>query len=202
MANVGIELDRPLEVRNRFETRHFAAFVERERVGMERVERRRRRPRQRHVELLDGCERFAQLLTQPRGRSAERRQHLLLAGRFGLLARHHVAGLGVDGFEREHVVASETGDRAGEQRLELFAPRNLARKGAGEALVRRALHQSQGLSRTVVWKHLQKRRLLQRHRQRHFERAVEDRLAGCVFEVGQDDRVLLGQRAGPWRDEI
>ena len=62
-------------------------------------------------------------------------------------------------------------------------------------------HQAQRLARAVVGKHLQKRRLLQRHRQRDLQRAVEHRLAGGVFEVGQDDRVLLGQRAGARRDE-
>ena len=87
------------------------------------------------------------------------------------------------------------------QRLQLLASRDLARDRSRDALVGRALHQPQRIPRPIVGKHLQKRRLLQRHRQRHLERAVEHRFAGRVLEVGEDDRVLLGQRAGVRRDE-
>ena len=188
-------------VRNRFEPRDFAAVVERERVGVQRVERRRRRARQRHVELLHRGERLAELLAQPCGRRAERRQHLFLAGGFGLLARHDVAGLGVDGLERDDVVAAEARDRAADQRLQLLALRDIARERPRDALVRRALHQPQRVARAIVREDLQERRLFQRDGQRDLQRAVEHRLAGRVLEVGEDDRVLLRQRPVR-RDEV
>ncbi len=96
----------------------------------------------------------------------------------------------------------QTGNRAGEQRLHLFPARDLTRKRSRHTLVRRAPHQTQGLARTVVRKHLQKGRLFQRDCKRHLERSVEDGLAGSVVEVGQDDGVLLGQRASPKRNEV
>ena len=55
----------------------------------------------------------------------------------------HVAGLRVDRLERDHVMAAETGDRSGNERLELLAPRDLARERARDALVGRTLHQTQ-----------------------------------------------------------
>ena len=126
-----------------------------------------------------------------------------LPGRFHLLARHHVAGLRVDRFEREDVVASERCDRAGEQRLQLLALRDFARDRARDRLVGRALHQPQGVAHAFVRKHLQERRLLERDRQRHLQRAVEHRLAGGVREVGQHDGVVRGQRliAAPRQEE-
>ena len=75
----------------------------------------------------------------------------------------------------EHVVASEARDRTGEQRLQLLAPRDLARDRARDALVRRTLHQPQRLAHPLVRKDLQERRLLQRDGQRHLQRAVEHR---------------------------
>ena len=196
IANVGIELDRALQVGNRFEPRDFPALVERQRIGVQRVERGGGRSRQRHVEFLDRRQRLAELLPQPRDRAAQRAEHLFLGRRFGLLARHHVAGLRVDRFDAEHVVFAEAHDRTGQQRLELLALRDLARDRSRDRLVGRALHQAQRLPRPLVRKHLEERRLLQRHRKRDLQRAVEHRLAGGVLEIGQHDGVLLGQRAG------
>ncbi len=61
-----IELNRPLELRNGLESRHFDAFGECERISVERVERCGCGSRQRHIELLNRRERFAQLLAHSR----------------------------------------------------------------------------------------------------------------------------------------
>ena len=115
-----------------------------------------------------------------------------------LLARHHVAALRVDRLETDDVVAAQAGDRARDERLQLFALRNLARERPGDALVGRALHEQQVLARALVRKHLQERRLFQRDGQGDLQRAVEHRIAGGVDEVGQDDRVASRQ-GGVWR---
>ncbi len=57
----------------------------------------------------------------------------------------------------------------------------------------RLRHQSQRLRHTLVRKQAQKRRLLQLCRQPLPQRAVEDRIASGVGELGEDDAVLLGQ---------
>ena len=42
----------------------------------------------------------------------------------------------------------------------------------------------------------QKRRLFELYRQRLLERVVEDGITGGVDEIGEDDRVFLGERMG------
>ena len=119
----GIQFDRALQVRDCFEARNLAALKERQRVRVKRVEGRRRRPGQGNVELLDRGERLAELLPQPRDRAAERAEHLLLRCGFGLLARHDITCLHVDGFEAEDVVLAEaTIDRTAT--LQMLALRN------------------------------------------------------------------------------
>ena len=181
---VRVELDRSLQVRHASEARDEPVLVEAERVRVQRLERRRRGFRERHVELLNRCERLAQLLAHLRRGPPERGQHLLLAGRLHLLARHHVAGLRVDGLEGEHVILPEAGDGAAEQRLQPFALRDLACDRWRDALVRRPPHQTQGLTCPLIAKDFQERRLFERHCERHLQRAVEYRLAGRVHEIG------------------
>jgi len=109
-------------------------------------------------------------------------------------SRHDVARLRVEYFQRQHVVAAEAGNRAGNGRLEVFADRHLARDLAGDALVGRTFHQPQRLLHPIVRKYLEEGRLLERDREGDFECAVEERLAGGVDEVREDDGVEVGER--------
>ena len=190
-----VELDRALQVRNRFQARHFAPVIERERIRVQRVERRRGRPRQRHIELLHRGERLAELPAEPRRRRAHRGEHLFFRRRLRLLLRHDVAGLCVDRFERDDVALAEVGDGAGKQGLQPLALGDVARDRAREALVRRPLHQPQCLPRLLLRKDFQERRLFQRDRQRHFQCTVEHRIARRILEVGQQHDILFGERA-------
>ena len=70
---------------------------------------------------------------------------------------------------------------------------DLAGQLAGEPRIFGLGHQRQRLRHALVRKQVQKRRLLQLRRQPLPQRAVEDRIAGGVGEVGEDDGVLLGQ---------
>ena len=77
----------------------------------ERLERRSR-GRPGRIKLLDRAQRLAQFLAQARGRLTQHAQHLLFAFRFHLLASQHFAGVSIDGFERDDVVAAERRNRA------------------------------------------------------------------------------------------
>ena len=88
---------------------------------------------------------------------------------------------------------AEPADGSCDQRLQPFALRNFARNGARHRPIRGALHQAERFAHTVVGIDLEKRRLLERNRKRHLQRAVEHRLAGRVHEIGKNDRVLPGQ---------
>ena len=63
----------------------------------------------------------------------------------------------------------------------------------GDAFVGGLAHESQGLANSRFRNDVQVRRLLQLHGQRLFERAVEDRVAGGIDEVGEQDAVFLGE---------
>ena len=77
-------------------------------VGVQRFERRRRGLRQRRIEPLNRRERLAERLRASRAAAVPSAVSTCsLAGDLDLLARHHLAGLGVDRLEREHVVAAE-----------------------------------------------------------------------------------------------
>jgi hypothetical protein len=83
----GIELERALEERDRLDLAAAPALLDRQRVGAQRLERRRRRLLHRHVEGLHRLDRLPHPRAQARGHLAERRQHLLRALGLALLAR-------------------------------------------------------------------------------------------------------------------
>jgi hypothetical protein len=129
----GIQRDRPLEMRDALDAQVDAALVEGERVGMQRIERRRRRARQRRVELLNRRERLAEPASELRGDLPKRRQDLLLAGRLRLVPCHDVAALGVDRFDGNRIVPAQALNRARDVDFQLFPARNLARDRASRA---------------------------------------------------------------------
>ena len=107
------------------------ALIERERIRMERFERRRRRAREWDIESLNRRQRLAKLFTQPGSGIAQGRQDLFLARHFHLFARHDVAGFGIDRLERDDIVAAEAADRSGNERLQAaHAARSRARSTA------------------------------------------------------------------------
>ena len=64
-----------------------------------------------------------------------------------------------------------------------------------DACTLRLPHQAQGLAQALVRHQAEERRLLELDRQCLFQCAVEDAVTGRVDEVGQDDRVLVGERS-------
>ena len=73
---------------------------------------------------------------------------------------------------------------------------DVARHVVGQPRRWRLAHQLQRSADAVVGDEAEKWRLPELHRQSLSQRLVEHRVAGPVDEVGQNDRVLVGQR---WR---
>src|SRR5262245_23986144 len=85
---------------------------------LESLERCGRRLFNRRIELADRGEGFAQLLAHCGRGPSERLEHLLFTFSFDLLARNRLPTLTIDRFQRDHVIASEAGDRPDEQSLD------------------------------------------------------------------------------------
>ncbi|MEO7270719.1 MAG: hypothetical protein ABI211_01810, partial [Vicinamibacterales bacterium] len=81
-------------------------------VGLQRVERPRRRFRERRRVFLDGGERFSNPRAKTRGDLTECAQDILLPRRLRLLVGEDVAGRAVRGAQPEDVLTSERRDRS------------------------------------------------------------------------------------------
>ncbi len=66
----------------------------------------------------------------------------------------------------------------------------------------RQTHQAENASHLLVIHDLEKRRLFQLDRQALAKRAVEDRIAGLVVEIGEDNGVLVGESRSAMEVEI
>ena len=82
---------------------------------------------------------------------------------------------------------SRTGGAAGP---DAHALRNVG----SQSRIRRLVHQRQRAADAFVGDEAEERRLLKLHRQSLSQRIVEHWVAGRVGELGEDDRVLVGQR--------
>jgi hypothetical protein len=169
-------------------------FLRSHRVRLQRRQRRRRRLLDRHVELLDRRQRFAQ--SRPhRGRQwPERAEHAFLARGFALFTSDRLAGLAVGGAERDDVVAAERRDSPVDERLQPETLADVAADVVRQALVLGLAHRSQRFADAVVRHDVEERRLPELHLERGGERFVEHRVAGRVREPADDDAVLVGER--------
>ena len=165
-------------------------------VGLERVQRRRGGLLDGGGELLDGSERFSQLLPEPRRRLAEPGQDPLPALRLGLLARDGLTAGRAHRLQADHIVAAEARDRPEQQRLDALALRDLAREIPRHPLVRRSSDVAKSLPDAFLGDDVQERALPQFHRHGLPERPVEDLVAGRVGEVRDEDAVLVRERRG------
>ncbi len=191
---IGIELDGALEERDRLDVVARGASTEAERVGAQRIERRRRHLLDGQVELLQCRERFAEARAD-RGREvAERLEHLFAALGVGLLLHQDVPLATLHGRQRQHVQLTERRDRAVDDRGRAKALAHFEGDRSRQSLVARVIAEAQGLDDPFVREDVEERRLAQLHRERLAQRAVEHGVTGPVGELAQDDRVLLGQR--------
>ncbi len=96
-------------------------------------------------------------------------------------------------FSPNDILAAQTGDGAFDGGGAGGALADFAGQLAGEPCVFGLGHQGQRLRDALVGKQVQKWRLLQLCRKPLPQRAVEDRIAGGVGEIGENDGVLLGE---------
>ena len=102
----------------------------------------------------------------------------------------------VDRLERQKVLRANLRNRTLEDG---GAPRPLAefpRNLRCEFCIRLLAHQLQGLLDLLVGDNAEEGRLFQLHGKPLPQRAVKNRVAGRVREIGEDDRVLVRQRVG------
>ena len=191
---IGIDRDRTLKQRQGTYARAGNGRFESGAVGLQRFERRRRRFLERRRVSLDGGERFANSRSEPSRHLAERAQDIFFPRRLCLLVGEDVAGRAVGRAQPEDVLTAKRRDRSlqdrGAARPDAHAPRNVG----GQSCIRRLVHQWQRSSDAFVGDEAEERRLLKLHRESLSERIVEHRIAGRVGELGEHDRVLVGER--------
>ena len=144
--------------------------------------------------LLDGGERFANSRSKTRRHLTECAQDLLFACRLRLLVGEDVASGAVLRAQAEDVLTAERRDRSFQDGGAARSRADALRQVGSQSRVRRLIHQRQRSSDALLGDEAEERRLLQLHRQSLSQRIVEHRIAGRVGELGEHDRVLVGQR--------
>ena len=144
--------------------------------------------------FLDGGERFTHSRSETRRHLAECAQDLFFPCRLGLLVGEDVARRAVLRAQAEDVLTAERRDRSfqdgGAGGPDAHAPRNVG----SQSRIRRLVHQRQRSPDAFVGDEAEERRLLELHRESLSERLVEHRVARRVGELGEHDRVLVGER--------
>ncbi len=163
-------------------------------VGLQRFKRSGCRLLDWGVESLQHGERLAEFSTQTRGGLIQGSQYLLPRCRFRLFTGDRLAGAAVRRRQSNHVIGSKRRDasvdrRGGTDPLTEF-PRHLA----GNAIVRRSRHQRQRPANPIRGNDAEEGRLLELDDHRLLQGAVEERVAGRIDEIGDDDGVAIGQR--------
>ena len=163
-------------------------------VGLQRFERRRRRFRERRRVFLDGGERFSNSRSKTRRNLTECAQDLFFPCRLRLLVGEDVAGRAVLRAQAEDVLTAERRDRSFQDGGAAGPDAHALRNVGSQSRIRRLVHQRQRSSDALVGDEAEERRLLKLHRESLSQRIVEHRIAGRVGELGEHDRVLVGQR--------
>ena len=167
-------------------------------VGFQRLQRWRGRFLQRRGVLLHRAERFAQLAAQADRRSVQSLEHRFLARRLLLRFGQHVPRVAVHRLQANHVLAAQPGNRAGQHGLAARALADLARHLRRQPVTGGTAHQLQCLVHLALGNQVEKGRLLKLYRESLLQRVVEDRVAGLVVKVGEDDGVFVGELG--WHD--
>src|SRR5580704_4947133 len=98
--------------------------------------------------------------------------------------------------QRKNVMIAETGDGAGEHRLDPLTLAKFAGDVVSQALAGRLAHEAEAFANFGVWDDVQVRRLLELHGQSLLQRTVEDRIARGVDEIGEENAVFLRELGG------
>ena len=124
----------------------------------------------------------------------QRIQHIFFSVGLSLLASERIAGRNIGCFQSDDILASNAIDAAVQHGLDAIALTDFAADVAGDAVAGAAAHELQCLADLLVGKDVQIRGLPQIDGQRFLESAIEDGVGGSVYEIGNQDRIFLGER--------
>ena len=96
--------------------------------------------------------------------------------------------------QAEDVLTAERRDRSFQDGGAGGPDAHALRNVGSQPRIRRLVHQQQRSSDAVVGDEAEERRLLELYRESLSQRIVEHRIAGRVGELGEHDRVLVGER--------
>ena len=100
-----------------------------------------------------------------------------------------------DRIDANHVLTAQVGNRTQENRLAACPHAEFSRHVAGDAVTGLAAHQAHRFTHLAVGENVEKGRLAELHGQCLLQGIIENGVAGLVVEIGEDDRVFLGQSA-------
>ena len=100
------------------------------------------------------------------------------------------------------VLTAQRRNRSLEHRRAAGPHAHALRDVGSQSRIRRLVHQRQRSSDAFVGDEAEERRLLELHRESLSQRVVEHRIAGRVGELGEHDRVLVGERRRPRREDV
>src|SRR4029077_7151680 len=153
-----------------------------------------------NVELLHRGERLAQTRAHRRGDLVKRLQHAFPAGSLALFFGERIAGVAVHGFKSDDILGAQAGNGSFEESFGPGAQANFAGDGRGNLVSGGAAHELKGLAKAAFGKNVDEGRLAQVYGQRLLQGIVENRLAGRVVKIGEDDGILFGEGSGRgWR---
>ena len=110
-----------------------------------------------------------------------------------LLASERIAGSSIDSFQSDDILPPDAVNAAIQHGLDAVALRDFAADFAGDAVRGAAAHELQCLADLLVGKDVQIRGLPEIDGQRFLESAIEDGIGGGVYEIGNQDRIFLGE---------
>ena len=124
----------------------------------------------------------------------QRVQDIFFPSGLSLLASERIAGNNVDCFQSDNVLASDAINAAVQHGLDAIPLTDFAADIGGDSIAGAAPHELQRLADLLVGKDIQVRRLLEIDGQRFLERAIKNGVGGGVYEIGNQDRIFLGER--------
>jgi hypothetical protein len=146
--------------------------------------------------LFDRGQRFTYTRAKTDRDLTERAEHVFLAVGLRLLIGEHVAGAAVPGAQSDDVLTAKACDRSLDHRSARGPHAHALRDRGRQARVGRLVHQQKRSPHAVVGDQVEERRLPELYRESLPQRLVEHRIAGRVVELGEHERVPVGQRRG------
>lgn len=162
-------------------------------VALEGLEGGRGELRNRDGEFLNGSERFAEFFAKAGGGLIESIQDIGAAGSARLAGDDALAGGAIDGLQiDEEVFVIEGRDAARKHRFAADALAKIASGVSRELVLGRAAHHAESGSHFAVGNNVEAGRLIEVEGEGLPESVIEERIAGFVVEVGDDDGVFFG----------